>query len=112
MNNNFNHTILIKEIKLDFSLTYPDCIVVELDAGMARAWHDPEVSFKYGFDGYPDLHVICPGGKVVWMEIKTGTGRMSESQKRFRERMRAIGNEVHEVRSLADAHKAMMGVHV
>ena len=34
--------------------------------------------------GVPDLVVVCPGGRVRFLELKTTTGSLSQSQRAFR----------------------------
>ena len=49
--------------------------------------------------GWPDICLICPGGKVIFIELKSGSGRLSDEQKRLRLQFMALGHEIHEVRS-------------
>lgn len=50
--------------------------------------------------GVADLLICRPGGKVAFVEIKSGKGRESISQKETAERIRSLGFEPHVVRSL------------
>lgn len=57
--------------------------------------------------GFPDLLVVCPGGKVVFMEIKTQTGRVSPEQQKMHQFLRRMGQRVTVARSVSDAIKAV-----
>lgn len=53
--------------------------------------------------GAPDLEVWLPthnGVRIVYMEIKSENGKLSENQKAFRERCEKAGLPYHVVRSL------------
>lgn len=56
--------------------------------------------------GTPDLCVLVPGGRTVWLEVKTDTGKLSDVQKRTHDRMRAMGHVVSVVRSVEFALSA------
>ena len=45
-------------------------------------------------NGMPDRVVLLPGGRVVWVELKTEGGRLSEIQKYQHEILRSHGQEV------------------
>jgi hypothetical protein len=49
--------------------------------------------------GHPDLVVALHGGRVLWLELKAKSGRLSEDQKRVRLMLMALGHEFHELRS-------------
>jgi hypothetical protein len=38
-------------------------------------------------------------GRVLWIELKGGKGRLSQEQKHMRLTFLALGHEIHEVRS-------------
>lgn len=58
--------------------------------------------------GWPDLLVFdLESGRAVWMELKAGRNRMTESQREFFRVARACGQECVEVRSVDDALAAM-----
>lgn len=47
-----------------------------------------------GNDGVPDRLVICPDGRVLFVELKTDTGRLSPIQAWQHKRMRKVGAKV------------------
>jgi VRR-NUC domain len=55
--------------------------------------------------GFPDLLVLLPGGRAVWLEVKTDKGRLNPTQKARIERLRGLGHEAHVVRSTGEALK-------
>lgn len=44
--------------------------------------------------GMPDRLVLLPGGKVMWVELKTDGGRLSEMQKYRHAELKKLGHEV------------------
>lgn len=62
--------------------------------------------FKFvspGNPGVPDRILIAPGGRVVFVELKTEVGRLSNIQKWQIERMTTFGLDVRKVRGWAQA---------
>jgi hypothetical protein len=51
--------------------------------------------------GVSDLVVLLPS-RIVFIEVKTATGRQSEHQKRFEARVKELGFEYYVVRSVDD----------
>ena len=49
--------------------------------------------------GWPDVVLILPGGRVLFIELKAGKGRLSEEQKQMRLMFMALGHVIHEIRS-------------
>lgn len=47
-----------------------------------------------GNPGVPDRIVVAPGGRVLFVELKSKTGRLSKVQKWQIERLRKIGAQV------------------
>ena len=47
-----------------------------------------------GNAGVPDRLVLLPGGRVVFVELKTETGRLSPLQKQVHDRLRSLGMDV------------------
>jgi hypothetical protein len=53
--------------------------------------------------GWPDLTAIFPTGETVFVELKTKTGRLSESQKAIHSRIQQQGAIVYVVRTIEEA---------
>lgn len=53
--------------------------------------------------GVPDRIVILPGGRTVYVELKTEVGRLSNVQRWQIGRMRAMGADVRQVRGMDGA---------
>jgi len=51
--------------------------------------------------GEPDIQAII-NGRVVYFEVKVKKDRMSKDQKEFKDRMNAMGVDVHEVKTMDD----------
>ena len=56
--------------------------------------------------GMPDLCVI-KGGRHVWLEVKTPSGRVSAAQAALHDDLRRHGAEVYVVRSIEDVMTAI-----
>lgn len=56
-----------------------------------------------GTAGTPDLLVILPGGRCVWLELKTATGRLTAIQEAWHAAARILGHSVYVCRSVQDA---------
>lgn len=56
--------------------------------------------------GFPDLIVIAPGGKTLFLEVKTKSGKLSEAQKDFANDLQMMGHNYAVVRSIEDARAA------
>jgi len=52
--------------------------------------------------GEPDICVLMSGGRVLWVEAKTRSGRISEEQEAFARRAALLGHTVHVVRSFEE----------
>ena len=60
---------------------------------------------KIGAPGESDLTLFCRGGRTVFIEIKTGTGRQSKKQKKFQAAVERLGYEYIILRSVEDAER-------
>ncbi len=49
--------------------------------------------------GWPDVTLIMPGGKVLFLELKSGSGRLSDEQKQLRLQFMALGHTIHTIKS-------------
>ena len=56
--------------------------------------------------GFSDLIVIAPGGKTLFLEVKTSSGKLSEAQKSFANDLQLMGHNYSVVRSIDDARVA------
>lgn len=66
--------------------------------------HMGGVAYKFvspGTAGVPDRLVVLPGGRVLFVELKTDTGRLSPGQRVQLDRLRSLGAEAHVVRGKA-----------
>lgn len=61
--------------------------------------------------GVADVHLCFPGGKLVYIEFKTATGRQSAEQKEFQQQVEALGFKYYIVRSL-DEFKEIVCSHI
>lgn len=58
-----------------------------------------------GIPGESDLTLFCKGGRTVFIEIKTASGRQSKKQKNFQAAVERLGYEYIIMRSAHDAQK-------
>lgn len=59
------------------------------------------IAYKFtspGTAGVPDRIVVLPGGRVIFAELKTDSGRLSPGQRAQLDRLRALGAEAVVVR--------------
>ena len=49
--------------------------------------------------GHPDIVAALPGGRVLWLELKTSKGKMSKEQKSTRLTLLALEQKFYEIRS-------------
>ncbi len=71
-----------------------------------KTWGRPILSFprtpkvrRFLPPGWPDDCIVMPGSRVLWIEDKTKSGRPSPEQIHLHLVFRALGHEVHVVRS-------------
>lgn len=84
-----------------------DRIVEYLEKRNILCWKDPKPIYtsKRGFsksNGVPDIHAILPDGRYLGIEVKTKTGKLSDSQKKFFEKVSHTKAIVILARSLDD----------
>ena len=60
---------------------------------------------EIGIPGESDLTLFCRGGRTVFIEVKTGTGRQSKKQKKFQAAVERLGFEYKILRSVEDAER-------
>jgi hypothetical protein len=59
--------------------------------------------------GTPDLLVMLPGGRTLWIELKTETGRVTDTQHAWHEAAHALGHDVIVCRSVLHALQVLRG---
>jgi hypothetical protein len=62
--------------------------------------------------GVADLAIVAPGGRAHFVEVKTPKGRLSKSQREFRDRCVAMRVPWAMVRSLDDLERVLEGWHL
>ena len=65
--------------------------------GIAYKWTSP------GRTGVPDRIVMIPGGKIIFVELKSPTGKLTTRQEREHETIRGLGFEVIVINNVEDA---------
>ncbi len=69
------------------------------------------IRYGLGGGGGSDLVAICaPHGRAVFLEVKTGSGRLQENQKVFKQLVERFGAVFATVRSVEEALEAVRGV--
>ncbi len=67
--------------------------------GRAYKWVSP------GSNGVPDRIVILPGGKIIFIELKTTTGRLTDLQKMQHRWLTRLGCDVRTVYGVDDVQR-------
>jgi hypothetical protein len=118
-----NHSHLVHKAMLEIGTKYPHVRIWKTHTGEAYTMasvqeavgklikgeiHIKEfvsslIRISFGQVGQTDLTgVMAPFGRAVFIEVKTGTGRLSKPQKAFRDQMIAMGAIHIELRKLED----------
>ena len=74
-------------------------LVLRTNAGSVRH------NVKMAPSGFPDLMVIMGHGKVLFIEVKTPTGKVSDIQLNMHDRLIVSGHDVMVARSVEDVQK-------
>ena len=100
-NNTTAHNNLKNEILVAISARYyPHCFACGRSVGTFYPYHS-KIPVKIGVAGEPDIYALIKGISF-FIEVKTGTGRLREEQKRFRDMITNAGGIFIEARSLDD----------
>lgn len=62
--------------------------------------------------GVPDLVVIMPEGKTLWIEVKSEKGRVSDAQFAFHSKLHGLGHTIAIVRSLDEVKLAFKAMNI
>lgn len=57
--------------------------------------------------GLPDLCLICPKGKVIWIEVKSDKGVLSDAQRHIHGKLGGLGHSVFVCRSIDEVKEAL-----
>lgn len=82
----------MRESTLERALTR----AVQAHGGIAWKWVSPSTV------GVPDRILIMPGGIVIFVELKTPSGRVSPTQKIIHQKLENLGANIRVVRSKED----------
>lgn len=93
-------TILQNEIRIELSKL--GCIVLRHDVGTFLS-PNGKYTIKIGTVGEPDLAVLCPNGKTVWMEVKIKPNKPTKEQLAFIKRATEMGHTAGVVYSVEEA---------
>lgn len=93
-------TILQNEIRIELSKL--GCIVLRHDVGRYRS-PDCKHWVQLGTVGEPDLTVLCPNGKTVWLEVKIPPNKPTKEQLAFIKRATEMGHTVCVVKTVEEA---------
>lgn len=81
-------------------------ITIRTNAG---SWTDEQGNVIMGAKaGTSDKTVCLPGGAFVAVEVKSATGRQTDAQKRYQQRLEAIGGVYILARSAADLRAGLV----
>jgi VRR-NUC domain. len=109
-------------IRLEFSRNYPNSLLFRANIG--QAWigshvkHNPDGSltiydprpFLTGLpNGFSDLFGVLPGGRALFVEVKTDKGKPSEAQVNFLRHVSGVGALAGIARSFEDVTKIING---
>ncbi len=62
---------------------------------------------KYFVYGIPDIAAVLPSGRMLWIEVKSPKGRVSDNQKSVHKKLADLGHTVIVVRSVWDIVELM-----
>ena len=85
----------------------PECLIFAVPNGGLRSKSEAAL-FKWTgvVAGIPDLIVLVPGGRALFLEVKTETGVVSDVQRQMMMTMQSLGFQTAVVRSIEDTTKA------
>ena len=107
-------------VKRWIELVVPGAIVAASKNETAAKSEDPMARARFYqarategvVSGFPDLSVLLPGGRTLYIEMKSDVGRLSDAQRALHERLRAMGHCVGVARSIEDARAFLIGAGV
>ena len=102
-----NHTALVRSIIGSPQLKMLGVHLAKRGSGVFEL--APSRWFHGNEKGTPDIEVMLPvgRGRVLWLEVKTGGGKLSKNQVAWRMMAKRLGHKVVIVRSVQDAADAV-----
>jgi len=101
LNNTKAHQELLDKIMLAVG-SLPNVRIWPRGVGLAKNMYNENV-IRYGIPGESDLDgIIAPHGRRLHIEIKTGSGKLSEKQQKFKAMIEKFGGVYIEARSVED----------
>lgn len=98
MNNSKAHQDLVHQIMLEVG-SLPQVRIWKRQVGLAR-WNFSDRLVHIGVKGESDLQGIIQGGQFLAIEVKTGVGKLSADQRRWRAMVIKFGGAYIEARDL------------
>lgn len=89
-------TILTRKIKKHIKETHPDAYIIKLSDRFTS--------------GIPDLYVAFNGGKSMWLEVKTSTGKIDPMQEHTIAQLNKRGIVSARVHSVKDVEKQLQKI--
>ena len=84
-------------------LSMIDALVFRMNAGKTR------YNVKLAPSGTPDLFAVLGDGRCLWIEVKTETGKIRESQYKMIQELENRGQWVIIARDVSDVQRAIRG---
>jgi hypothetical protein len=96
-------------------LAFPQIVLAAVPNEQAGASSDPNARARFGaarkasgvLTGFPDLVACLPGGRILFLELKSEMGTTSAAQNLMHARLEALGHQVKVIRSLEQAAGAL-----
>lgn len=87
-----------------FKRTYPDYMIFAIPNGGGRTPAEGQRLKLEGVQaGVPDLQILLPNGKALFIEMKTKTGTLSASQRELIPKIESLGFKVFVCYGMEDA---------
>ena len=91
----------------------PGCVVMAIPNGSQRTATGRPANAVPGFlAGAPDIIVALVGGSVIWLEVKSPVGRLSENQIYVHGLLEKAGHKCFVVRSVDDVRSVLSSLNI
>lgn len=102
-NHSAEHTALVNKILLSLAKR-GDCKAWKAQCGSFRSFGDHRRIVSVGLPGMSDIMaVVAPHGRLLCIEVKTGSARQNSAQEAWEKAMKRIGAVYGVARSVDDA---------